>query len=82
MSESETFDDGGPAFPTYGSATQITGMTLLDYFAGQAMSQMMSVSLATREQCGEIRYETMALRSYAMAVAMLKERERINEVKP
>jgi len=33
----EQKDDGGPAFPTKGSAHEIPGMTLRDWFAGQVL---------------------------------------------
>ena len=69
MTEHETIDDGGPAFPTYGSATQIPGMSLLDHFAGRALSQFPWHDYP----------ESMAAAGcYKMAIAMLNERERIN----
>jgi hypothetical protein len=74
MSTSETIDDGGPAFPTFGSATQIVGMSLLDYFAGQALANSaIAHSMKSVRECAES--------SYAVAIAMLNERERINASK-
>lgn len=68
---------GGPAFPSNtvlpnGNGTENTtyyfGMTLLDYFAGQAM-----LFYASQDYVG---YEEAAERSYDRAEAMLKEREK------
>jgi len=58
---------GGPAFPTNGGVTY-KGMTMLDYFAGQAM-----LFYASQDYVG---YEEAAERSYDRAEAMLKEREK------
>lgn len=61
--------DGGQAFPSHrASATPIPGMTLRDYFAGQAMAGMMSDS-----GCNPTRHHT-AKDSYLLADAMLAER--------
>ena len=45
------------------------GMTLRDYFAGQAMQSIMDNS-------PELRFDDVALESYKQADAMLKEREK------
>ena len=80
MSESEQIDDGGPAFPTYGSATQIPGMSLLDYFAGQALAALIQsqsetdVCIVDHVDCSQ----TFANAAYLIATAMLNERKRIN----
>ena len=50
-----------------GSRSHIPGMTLRDYFAGQALA-----GLSTRHGGGEV----LAQASYQIADAMLKERER------
>tara|TARA_R110000868_G_scaffold370740_1_gene634230 strand:- start:261 stop:449 length:189 start_codon:yes stop_codon:yes gene_type:complete len=55
---------GGPAFPTNGGVTY-KGMTLLDYFAGQAM-QLYTIT----------DYEDAAKLCYSRAEAMIKEREK------
>lgn len=57
---------GGPAFPTNGGVTY-KGMTLLDYFAGQALSQMKGEPTDSARRC------------YDHAEAMIKEREKRNE---
>ena len=61
-------DDGGPAFPVlYGQTNGADGMTLRDWFAGQALA---SLDWATRETpC-----EKDAKACYDMADAMLQER--------
>ena len=70
---------GGPAFPVIppmqpdgssaaGYPFPGEGMTLLDYFAGQAM-----LFYASQDYVG---YEEAAERSYDRAEAMLKEREK------
>jgi len=55
---------GGPAFPTNGGVTY-KGVTLLDYFAGEAM-QLYTIT----------DYEDAAKLCYDRAEAMLKEREK------
>ena len=75
--ESETIDDGGPAFPEpsvavgndlhYGSR----GMSLLDYFAGQALANSVIAH-------SNLIVEDKAHQCYRQAIAMLNERERIN----
>ena len=62
-------DDGGPAFPqTEPLIKDWQGMTLLDYFAGQAMQGMLS----NRDMSGP--YEDYANRAYVVATAMIKAR--------
>jgi hypothetical protein len=73
-------NNGGPAFPTYqsdhqGKAANTTfepkgGMTLRDYFAGQALvSTNLGIGVA------EEFYSRTAEHCYALADAMLKARE-------
>lgn len=72
-----TPNDGGPAFPvehnTIHNGKQITfpsnGMTLRDYFAGQALAGM----LADSERSGTL--EEYTRYAYDFADAMLKARE-------
>ena len=71
MNASKQFNDGGPAFPVENSAYfhVEAGMSLRDYFAGQALHR----TLARYDL-----YHTVAARvAYEIADAMLKERERI-----
>lgn len=58
---------GGPAFPHWDGPTGkvFNGMTLLDYFAGQAM-QLYTIT----------DYEDAAKLCYSRAAAMIKEREK------
>lgn len=66
-----------PAFPVEGMVNgdsvskMAQGMTILDYFAAQAMQGIMS-DIKTEG----MDYETLALNSYEIAQAMLKEREK------
>ena len=73
--------DGGPAFPTNGydtgaamqgigvSVTEDPGMTIRDWFAGQALNH------ATRDIWEHHKFEDVADRAYRYADAMLKARE-------
>ena len=58
---------GGPAFPTNGGVTY-KGMTLFDYFAGQALALMKE---PTTHSVGQVAFWT-----YEVAEAMIKEREK------
>jgi hypothetical protein len=78
MSESKKLvDDGGPAFPRapgstdYESWSAHKGMTLLDYFAGQALVGMMQLEDWKDRVPTEI-----ACWAYDQAEAMLAERTR------
>lgn len=79
-------DDGGPAFPstketigfTGGSVEWHVGMSLRDYFAGQALI-MSSVILSARQQAGEKIDPALLIQgcteaAYLIADAMLDER--------
>ena len=62
---------GGPAFPTTNySAVYSEGMTLRDYFAGQAMAAV-NLGIGVSDEY----YRKTAKHCYAVADAMLKERE-------
>ena len=65
---------GGQAFPMQetNQYAGTDGMTLRDYFAGQAMA---STKGAFKYQC-ESGKEVLAKECYAMADAMIKEREK------
>lgn len=64
--------DGGPAFPTNGEDWQ-PGMTLRDWFAGQALVGLLAGS--PDADCGPSGYANDA---YSMADAMLKMKGRDN----
>jgi hypothetical protein len=59
---------GGPAFPVKFRNYTLEGMTLRDWFAGQAI-----ISHPLRFK----HYEQAALESYELADAMLREREEV-----
>lgn len=77
-------NDGGPAFPTYvvattsfnGTPTVDThpGLTLRDWFAGQALVGLMSDPGLRPDKLAE--FQHMAVRLYQVADAMIAERER------
>jgi hypothetical protein len=81
VSEQKTINDGGPAFPVPGSTATDIGMTLRDWFAGQALAGILNgcmgttgfgeVSAYSRGPCNS----AAADRAYAVADAMLKARE-------
>lgn len=63
-------EDGGPAYPTHiGRAAEEAGMTLRDYFAGQALAWIMQREW--KPPAAEL-----ARRAYEVADAMLAERSK------
>ena len=94
MNDEYRINDGGPAFPspgipdaTDGRKENRDGMSLLDYFAGQALAGYVAISdgRTYNKDCGKSQSEWQAdidnidaQYLYRMAQAMLKERERIN----
>ena len=62
---------GGPAFPSHGSMGEVTheGMTLRDYFAGQAIAGKLLMPGTAYDETDCARF------AYEMADAMLKARE-------
>lgn len=83
MSADNGLDDGGPAFPQQpipaGDLVIFQGMSLRDWFAGQAISAYMSWSLNEPPEPGDTRktaakrYATVA---YEIADAMLSARSK------
>lgn len=74
MSET-TKEDGGCAYPIIvedGASCLDPGMSLRDWFAGQCMDHMISLS---RDNDGGWNPDTVAVGCYALADAMLKARE-------
>ena len=67
-----TTNTGGQAFPTGtgGNTPYSNGMTLRDYFAGQAMAAV-NLGIGVSDEY----YRKTAKHCYAVADAMLKERE-------
>ena len=80
---SANFDDGGWAYPTRAGATDFTlvGMTLLDWFAGQAMQGILAnptwngINLAFDDDV----HATAACTAYTYAHAMVAEKRRLEE---
>lgn len=75
--------DGGSAFPgtwhpDMGWSPHETpfGMSLRDWFAGQALTGVMEVCLHDAQIDGETRAEMFARKAYQIADAMIKERAR------
>lgn len=67
--------DGGPAFPNQSDSSgygRAPGLSLRDYFAGQALMGL----IAYNRREDDTEPEHFASRSYALADAMLKERDR------
>lgn len=82
----EPIDDGGPAFPQHGWSKdpetvermqKVRGLTLIDYFAGQAMA---AYGIDGYIDCGKgghpHSWDGMAQDCYNIAAAMLAERKR------
>lgn len=71
-------NDGGPAFPVTKAGTGYWGMTLLDYFAGRALTGLLLADEKAREEIGgDRRYSTadeFAEAAYRQADAMLAAR--------
>ena len=70
-------DNGGAAFPAVGNNLpgyfDHHGMTLLDYFAGQALAGLLASGIAA-ERCQPM--EEVAEVAYANAAAMIAQRNR------
>lgn len=64
------FMDGGPAFP--GERDGVPGMSLRDYFAGQALSGLLASCAGS--DCGVYQEEQAATLAYGIADAMLEKR--------
>lgn len=66
------YNNGGPAFPiTAGNAVYGHGMTLRDWFAGQALAGIMTNSMWVRQDSSEV-----VLSAYRLADAMIVAREK------
>ena len=68
--------DGGPAFPTQNGTRNDPGMSLRDWFAGQALMSMLS----TPDTISDSTYPLAALLSYRFADAMLAARNERQEL--
>jgi hypothetical protein len=70
-------DDGGPAFPVTESDRCYAsyGMTLRDWFAGQALAGLIASESMSTEESAHLTAPADARRAYAMADAMLAARK-------
>jgi hypothetical protein len=69
-------DGGGPAYPVtgwQGNSSDNPGMSLLDYFVGQALAGEMATWV---ERLPEEQAEKIACRCYAIATAMIAEKRK------
>lgn len=74
-----SYTKGGPAFPTRTTSIDAPGMTLLDYFAGQALMGLVHSKDALHALNGYPEYPTapnVAVACYEIADAMIAERNR------
>lgn len=83
----KTADNGGPAFPHHRveyvggweDRTELAGMTLRDWFAGQALGAVIvATSMGQHDPCtkhGKGVEASIALDAYALADAMLEARK-------
>ena len=68
--EEEAKDPFGYAVPANGGVTY-TGLTALDYFAGEALKGLLSADTSF-----DLSASTLSRMSYQLAVAMMEEREK------
>ena len=74
MPDEKQIDNGGPAFPaTMGEHGIEGGMSVRDYFAGQALPSLLPERILPWE---DVSAEKVANAAYAIADAMLKARGR------
>jgi hypothetical protein len=75
-------EDGGPAFPWGEHGARLGGMTLRDWFAGQAISGMFTNEMVLRNVRNKSQKKgidfsaEVAFQAYTLADEMIKERNR------
>jgi hypothetical protein len=74
--------DGGTAFPLPDRTYDYPGMTLRDYFAGQALTAVISVCQHDTRVEGETTREAFARKSFEVADAMIKARDAAQASEP
>ena len=74
MTMTDKINTGGPAYPVPIDHWE-SGMTLRDYFAGQAIGQIISVCANDTHIAGESAPDAFARKSYEIADAMITARE-------
>lgn len=66
---------GGQAFPSVNDGWRELGMTLRDYFAGQALTRLSDFADASSEEDAIAFCDSAAEQAYALADAMLRVRK-------
>ncbi len=69
-------DNGGPAFPQLYGSPKVNGMTLRDYFAGQALIGIMNICPKEDPEPGEKTSQMFSRKAYLVADAMIAERSK------
>jgi hypothetical protein len=72
--------DGGQAFPSYTGGGSVMGMTLRDWFAGQALAALSGLNNSGTSFLWDS--DQLAKRAYARADAMLAERAKMKAEVP
>ncbi len=68
-------DDGGPAFPWGEHGTHLGGMTIRDYFAGQALSGLIA-EVGLRDMLDKEHQDAMAANAYTIADLLIAARSK------
>ena len=74
MTEQE-IDDGGDAFPVADDSQMYLGMTLRDWFAGQALSGILTTLIVPKASGAEYAGKAVARNAYRIADAMIEHRK-------
>ena len=67
--------DGGPAFPVPDDASDMPGMSLRDWFAGQVLGGVIAATKSDTREPNETHEQMFARRAYALADALLAARK-------
>lgn len=72
---SDEINDGGPAFPSQWDDRDNVGMTLRDWFAGQALVGIINACALDTRRDGERTENMFARKAFSIADAMIAARE-------
>lgn len=75
FNQQKQLDNGGPAFPQENDSTGSAGMTLRDYFAGQALAAMLSNPEKDPAKRGSGGIKSFPRHAYDWADAMIEARK-------